>query len=124
MKTVTVISLLATLAQPNPAQERAVEKAALAPHPGAADLLDKTGGFSRSAAERQKPKRAPQGWGYGGWWENFGREQSAAPTAAATAAATPTTPTTTTDPARVAAASSTSAANTTYMCIKSQWLVA
>lgn len=126
MKTVTVLSLLAALAAAHPTQERAVEKAARAPHPGAAHQLDKAGGFARTSAERQKPKRAPQGWGYGPWWGNYGGQQSAAPTAAPTAAATPATPTTrasATNAGRVAAASSTSAATTTCMSIISQWLI-
>ncbi|KAJ0109803.1 hypothetical protein J7T55_004353 [Diaporthe amygdali] len=113
MKTVTVLSLLAALAQAHPTQDRAVEKAVRAPHPGAAHQLDKAGGFS------QKARRAPQGWGNGGWWGNFGGHgqsaaPSAAPTATPTAAAAATTAATTTNPVRVAAASSTSTANTTW----------
>lgn len=132
MKTVTVLSLLAALAQAHPTQERAVEKAARAPHPGAAHELDKAGGFARSAAERQKPKRAPQDWGYGGWWGNFGGQQSAAPTGAPwgaptgappmgapTGAATASGRPTATAPVRVAAASSTSSASTTCKFTKS-----
>lgn len=131
MKTVTVLSLLAALAQAHPTQERAVEKAARAPHPGAAHELDRAGGFARSAADRQKPKRAPQDWGYGGWWGNFGGQQSAAPTGGApaaptgapwgvpTGAATASGRPTATAPVRVAAASSTSAASTTCEFMKS-----
>lgn len=142
MKAVTVLSLLAAVAQAHPTQERAAEKAVRAPHPGAAHQLDKAGGFSRSAAERQKPKRAPQGWGYGGgyggggyggWWGNPGGEQSGAPTGAPTGfaptgvaptGAGPTGAPTATSPGRVAAASSSSTASTTCKFLISQLPVA
>lgn len=123
MKTVTVLSLLAALAQAHPTQERASEKAVRAPHPGTAHQLDRAGGFGRAVAEK---KRTPQGWGqgggYGGWWGNFpgAQQSSAAPTAAATPV---TAPTATSNAGRVAAASSTSAATSTCMFMTSKTLV-